>query len=343
MTPTSTRQVERLKNGTTRRAIDLLDGVLIPEVEGKLAARIARIKSRGYDRGPWTTKRYRAMLAELRDMLTRANRAARDGLRSELRGLAVDEARWLHGAITASLPEGISIGFVLPATSSLRAVASGPIFDETLTGWFRGITRASFARSEKAISRGFLLGESTDDIVRRLMGRVRVGGRDGVLQATRNQVAMVARTGVTQISSRAREITFQENADVVHRVQWVSTLDSRTSEICASLDGQTFKVGEGIRPPAHPHCRSTIVPVLPSWRDLGIKDPSPGTRASMDGQVPADQTFGDWFKNQSRARQNETFGPGKADLLRRGMPVQKLVDPKTLRPLNLDELRALGW
>ena len=32
-----------------------------------------------------------------------------------------------------------------------------------------------------------------------------------------------------------------------------------------------------------------------------------GTRASMDGQVPADQTFGQWIKRQSAARQDQVL------------------------------------
>src|SRR3546814_15905752 len=52
------------------------------------------------------------------------------------------------------------------------------------------------------------------------------------------------------------------NADLVKRYRWVSTLDDRTSEICQSLDGTEWPVGEGPLPPILPNCRSRIVPVL---------------------------------------------------------------------------------
>lgn len=51
--------------------------------------------------------------------------------------------------------------------------------------------------------------------------------------------------------------------------QFLATLDNRTSEICAEMDGKKFKVSEGIPgdnvPPLHPNCRSTIVPYFKEY------------------------------------------------------------------------------
>lgn len=51
--------------------------------------------------------------------------------------------------------------------------------------------------------------------------------------------------------------------------QFLATLDNRTSEICAEMDGKKFKVSEGIPgdnvPPLHPNCRSTIVPYFKGY------------------------------------------------------------------------------
>jgi hypothetical protein len=49
----------------------------------------------------------------------------------------------------------------------------------------------------------------------------------------------------------------------------------------------------------------------------------PGTRASMDGQVPADLTYADWLKKQSAARQDEILGPTRGKLFRSGMPMER--------------------
>lgn len=46
--------------------------------------------------------------------------------------------------------------------------------------------------------------------------------------------------------------------------EFLATLDSRTSDICAEMDGKKYKVTDGVPgfniPPLHPNCRSTIVP-----------------------------------------------------------------------------------
>lgn len=90
------------------------------------------------------------------------------------------------------------------------------------------------------------------------------------------------------------------------------------------------------------NCRSTSVPVLKTWRDLGIDmDEVPETtRASADGQVPAALSFEDWLKKQPTARQDTVLGQGKAELWRSGkISFRDLLDQGG-RPLTTEELRA---
>jgi hypothetical protein len=55
--------------------------------------------------------------------------------------------------------------------------------------------------------------------------------------------------------------------------QWDAFLDARTSSICTSLNGQIRGIHEPwsyqgraiAHPPAHPSCRSTIVPWRKEW------------------------------------------------------------------------------
>jgi hypothetical protein len=81
--------------------------------------------------------------------------------------------------------------------------------------------------------------------------------------------------------------------------------------------------------------------VVKSWRELGIDmdEMSPGTRASMDGQVPADMSYGAWLKKQSAARQDDILGPSRGALLRKGgLEMERFYNDKG-RYLSLDELR----
>ena len=83
--------------------------------------------------------------------------------------------------------------------------------------------------------------------------------------------------------------------------QFLATLDSRTSEICAEMDGKKFKVSEGIPgnnvPPLHPNCRSTIVPYF--------KEYEPETRLYRNPKTGKNEyiynlTYSDWQKQVKR-------------------------------------------
>ena len=88
------------------------------------------------------------------------------------------------------------------------------------------------------------------------------------------------------------------------------------------------------------NCRSTSVPVLKSWKELGIdlKEFPEGTRATYDGQVPANITYNEWLKGKDSTFQDKVLGPTRAKLFREGMPVDRFVNKAGDR-LTLDELR----
>ena len=60
----------------------------------------------------------------------------------------------------------------------------------------------------------------------------------------------------------------------VEKYEIVATLDSKTSEICRSLDGKVFDMKDyqaGVTaPPFHPYCRTTTTPYFDDWEELGI-------------------------------------------------------------------------
>lgn len=76
--------------------------------------------------------------------------------------------------------------------------------------------------------------------------------------------------------------TLKENSDVVQSVEWVSTLDSKTTPQCRTFDKRRFKLTEGPRPPIHISCRSTVVAVT-RFSALFAKD---ATRASFGEDGP---------------------------------------------------------
>ena len=101
------------------------------------------------------------------------------------------------------------------------------------------------------------------------------------------------------------------------------------------------------------NCRSTTVPVI-DYKELDLIPPPPAKRASAQGQVPADQTYGEWLakkqKGESesdlRARQAKALGASKVPYFRRladkygpQAAIAKLVRDDGSE-LTLDQLRA---
>ncbi|MCX7509424.1 hypothetical protein OSS46_28835 [Delftia tsuruhatensis] len=91
------------------------------------------------------------------------------------------------------------------------------------------------------------------------------------------------------------------------------------------------------------NCRSGQVPVLKSYKELGIDLPdievNGRTRASMDGQVPKETSYADWLKNQSLARQTDVLGETRARLMRDGkLGMDAMYDSKG-RFLTISELK----
>jgi hypothetical protein len=119
-------------------------------------------------------------------------------------------------------------------------------------------------------------------------------------------------------------------------------LETNTCAQCAALDGTVFPVGEGPRPTLHPNCRCQMVPVMKDWEALGLEDLGPGTRESMDGEVPESLTYNEWLKGQPAAVQDDILGPTRGELFRKGgIHLERFVDDSG-RKWTLDELEAQG-
>lgn len=197
-------------------------------------------------------------------------------------------------------------------------------------------------------------GESTQQAVTRVVGGTIAGVQvPGIMNVKRNQAEALVRTQIAASVNSARVHALSNMPDLVKGYQQVSTLDNRTSDICMAYSGATWDIDfrplepstlpwNG-GPPRHVNCRSTVVPILKSYEELGIPVDklSPTTRASMDGQVPGDITFDEWLRKKGVATQNEMLGPARAKLWRDGkITLSQLVDMKG-NPLTLEQLEQL--
>ena len=170
---------------------------------------------------------------------------------------------------------------------------------------------------------GLLTGETTDEIARRLKGRLKFGdiGPLSVKQLKQaggqltnmanSQVQTLVRTSINQVANAASQQVYEANQDITKKYRYVATLDTRTSAICRALDGREFEYGKGPTPPQHFNCRSTTAAVI-DYDELGFIPPREGKRAAQGGMVPANESYGQWLYDGDskigRARQAEVLG-----------------------------------
>lgn len=350
----------RLEAGVAKRVLNHLDRDVIPELTEKVVGRVEAIVNRGgQDHGPWVTTKLDAMQKQAGAILHAGLLESRHLLEAELVDFAKSEASWQMNAIRQAFTRvtPVEIDLVGPGAQTLRGiVTTRPFQGRILREWYQGIEVDVQRALRQQVRLGLSLGETTDQIARRVRG---TGAFSGVAGKMKRDAESVARTAVNHVSARTREMTFRENDNLIASVRFVATLDERTTDQCLATDGKEFPIDEGPRPPLHFKCRSTVVPVLKSLRELGlpVKEGSVrvrrGTRPSKgpadasafgprkNGQIPADVTGIRWLKAQPAAFQNEMLGKGRAEVLRRGVvPFEKFVD-RRFRPLSLKELEAL--
>jgi hypothetical protein len=338
------------QNGIVRRIIALLN-----RVDSDLIVRLTDALE-GLPASSATVERLDALLTSVRELNARAYRDAGQELTDELRRLVDYEAGYQLALFQSAIPPQVaaSVGLAAVQAEQVYAAAmSRPFQGRLLREWARDIEADRMRRIRDAVRMGFTEQETIPQIVRRVRGTRARGYADGIIEIDRRAAEAVVRTAVSHTAGFTRDRFYEANDDLVKAVQWTATLDTRTSEGCRIRDGLRYTTTEhkpighsipwaGGPGRLHWQCRSTAVPITKSWRELGldIDDFSPTERASMDGTVPADQTFAGWIKRQSASRQNEVLGETRAKLMRDGgLPLDRFYNDKG-RYLSLDELRA---
>jgi hypothetical protein len=340
--------LEQYKAGVVRRLIALLN---------RSDADIADQLRRALERLPvesFTVERLEVLLGEVRSLNLAAYQQIGRELTAELQRFAETEAVF-HGELFAStIPEGLGVSFTrITGPQVFAAAYSQPFRGRLLSEWAQSIEADRMVRIRDAVRLGVVEQQTITQIVQRVRGTRAKGYGDGIIEIDRRNATAVIRTAVSHVAATARDRFYGDNDDLIKALAWTSTLDSRTTPECRVRDGLTYTpvahkpIGHAVPwlgGPGRLHwaCRSVSVPVLKSWREFGIDmdDMDPGTRASMDGQVPADQTYAQWFAKQTAARQDQIVGPTRGALMRKGeMPFDALYTNRG-EYLTLDELEV---
>jgi len=146
------------------------------------------------------------------------------------------------------------------------------------------------------------------------------------------QAKATTRTLVSIIGNEARAKAFYENKEMFDVYEYVATLDTKTSILCASLDGKRYESLEDAQvPPLHYNCRSFLLPVL---KDAIMKD----TYRQSEFGVVDNEDYGTWLRRQSKANIYKVLGKTRGDLFIEGkLEIDRFVDADN-RVIPLSEL-----
>jgi hypothetical protein len=140
------------------------------------------------------------------------------------------------------------------------------------------------------LAMGYANNETPKAVTRAIVGTDTLFNRDGVLARIVGNIGTWVGTLIQSVS------TFSGNntaSAYTARYQWVSVIDSKTSDICRSRNGNVYEYPNDPVPPAHPNCRSHTVPITQN-------DPVP------EPSLP--ETLMQWLRTQP-AQVQEDVGP----------------------------------
>lgn len=328
----------RLEAGERKKAFRILDNMM-NDVLGRLTDK---------DITKFSKSRLTSLLSQTTQTIERYYGKVRDLADETLLGVAEVQAAHVASELESTFA-GIDLSASLPSEAVLSRVAGDSlIMGAPSEEWWARQARDVAFRFASTVRQGIAAGDTTEQVASRVAGR---SGYPGIMDVTRANARSLVHTSIMEVANEARMASYQANDDVVDGVHQVSTLDSNTTDTCMAYDGAEFDLdGEPINGtdlpyeggcPRHWGCRSIEVPITKTFKELGINAPEPkgDTRASEDGQVPADWTFSDFLDTMSEDQQNEMLGEGRAELWRNGdITLPQLMDQKG-NPLTLAELK----
>lgn len=344
------------------------------ELEAKLVLALANAELEGLT--SFQAGKVRVLLKQTRETIATTYGEMADAHNASMIRLAVIEGEVAVSAINAVF-FGVEVASTFLTDRQLKSIVGKTLIEGAPSrDWWERQNLHLQNQFTDLVRDGIARGRTTPEMVRTLRGTKANNYADGIMTGTRRGVEALVRTSVQSVANEVRTETYRANDDVVKGLQWVATLDGRTTLICIGLNGLMWDLDyrpighdkEWPGPTAHWNCRSTQIAVLKSWEELGadgfrakpdskrfdryLQEELAGlgideakaaniirsTRSSMDGQVARDLTFSDWLKTKSDSFANKLLGPTRADMWREGkLKLTDLTD-QTNRPMTIEEL-----
>ena len=273
-------------------------------------------------------KRLKEMLRRGRVYIDESHLAIAQGVRENLIDVADLEDTFSTGSVNKALT---GKGTVKVVTSGVPPVRLSKIADDVIVQgvpqrelWNRHGRKVQ-EKFKDAIRAGYANNEDIGTISARIRGTSARRYKDGIMNVSKNQADTLARTSIMAVSNQVRVENYEANNDVIKGVKYLSTLDSRTTEICVAHSGDewelqsdgSYKNVKGghayVQPPLHYNCRSTLLPLIRTKDELpkAVTKKIPKERLKTAGKSLPSAKYKDadaWLKTQPEDYQKSVLG-----------------------------------
>lgn len=183
--------------------------------------------------------------------------------------------------------------------------------------YLSGFVSSQRDRIKSILIGGWANGKTTREISKEIIGTQSMRGS---LDIARSSAFRMAKDLSSHLSNTAKTSFARENDDVIVGERQVSTLDSKTSDICQANDGREYyydKDGYNFpRPPLHMNCRSTMTFIINPEYELSRDSTRPAVVNGEAKQVSSKEDYVSWIKRQPYEVQVEALGAKRALLIK---------------------------
>ena len=233
-----------------------------------------------------TNKKFEIIKKRIEQLLNQAYSQSLEGIQSEAKSLAENDAKWA-GSLTKAF-----------SGESVQQIGKRSVENIAKYGRFNGVTLAEMFNS-MAVS-------DADRIFKTVAGNIKSGSSPQSLQKAVKKTFDVCDyyaksmglTCANGIANDAKLEVYSKNSDVVRKILIFNTLDGRTCPTCASFGGKIYDADAKDLPalPLHIRCRCVYLPVT------DLTDLSKITRpaANADFMAMAERSYNEKFKGKKK-------------------------------------------
>lgn len=244
------------------------------------------------------TKKYDDSIARVQQKIAKVRakgfKNAKVSNLKEFEKLSQVEAEFIKKALERNVPEDLGYSANAVAGTKLKnIVAYGAFSGDNMSQWYRKWQVKDLDRIMHTIRSDLAQGQTVHDIERHLFGTRAAKYTDGVMQGTRNDAEVLARTVTNGVANSSRQEFYEANSDIISKVMVTVVLDGRTCPYCLAEAGKLYDVNDPSKPefPWHPSNRTTYTPVVDG---IGIIGTTPSVGGKNFRKAAKEDYLAEW-------------------------------------------------